>query len=64
MLARPVAFPYTTDMTAKTATERVKKMRREREALGLYRRELFAHDDDWHKLRQIAAKMVATRRKK
>ena len=37
---------------AKTTAERVEKLRQEREALGLRRRELYAHDDDWPKLQR------------
>lgn len=46
---------------AKTTSERVEKLRQEREALGLRRRELYAHDDDWPKLQESAAKMQRKR---
>jgi len=42
---------------AKNTSERVKKLRHERESLGLRRRELYAHDDDWPKLQELAAKL-------
>lgn len=47
--------------TAKTTSERVEKLRQEREALGLRRRELYAHDDDWPKLQELAAKLQRKR---
>lgn len=46
---------------AKTTSERVEKLRQEREALGLLRRELYAHDDDWPKLQELAAKLQRKR---
>lgn len=46
---------------AKTTSERVEKLRQEREALGLRRRELYAHDDDWPKLQELAAKLQRKR---
>lgn len=46
---------------AKTTAERVEKLRQEREALGLRRRELYAHDDDWPKLQELAAKLQRKR---
>lgn len=48
-------------MNAKTTSERVEKLRQEREALGLRRRELYAHDDDWPKLKELAAKLQRKR---
>ena len=48
-------------MTPKTTTERVEKLRQEREALGLRRRELYAHDDDWPRLQELAAKLQRKR---
>ena len=44
-----------------TTSERVEKLRQEREALGLRRRELYAHDDDWPKLQELAAKLQRKR---
>lgn len=48
-------------MNAKTTTERVEKLRQERADLGLKRRELYAHDDDWPKLQELAAKLQRKR---
>ena len=48
-------------MNAKTTSERVEKLRQEREALSLRRRELYAHDDDWPKLQELAAKLQRKR---
>lgn len=48
-------------MNAKTSSKRVEKLRQEREALGLRRRELYAHDDDWPKLKELAAKLQRKR---
>ena len=45
---------------AKATAERVEKLRQEREALGLRRRELYAHDD-WPKLQELAAKLQRKR---
>lgn len=44
-----------------TTTQRVDKLRQEREALGLRRRELYAHEDDWPKLQELAAKLQRKR---
>lgn len=46
---------------AKTTSERVDKLRQEREAMGLRRRELYAHDDDWPKLQELAAELQRKR---
>ena len=46
---------------AKTTSERVEKLRQERADLGLKRRELYAHDDDWPKLQELAAKLQRKR---
>lgn len=48
-------------MPAKTTSERVEKMRQEREALGMRRRELYVHDDDWPRLQELAVKMKRKR---
>jgi hypothetical protein len=48
-------------MTAKTNTQRADDLRERRELLGLKRREVYAHDDDWPALRERAAKMVDKR---
>lgn len=49
------------ELLPKTATERVEKLRQERADLGLKRRELYAHDDDWPKLQELAAKLQCKR---
>ena len=49
---------------AKTTSERVEKLRKEREALGLKRREMYAHDDDWPKLQELAANLQRRRERK
>ena len=53
---------------AKTTTERVAKLRANREALGLKRLEMYAHPDDWptikaraEKLQRKRARLVAKR---
>jgi len=46
---------------AKTTSERVEKLRQERADLGLKRREMYAHDDDWPKLQELAAKLQRKR---
>lgn len=48
---------------AKTTTERVDKLRKERLALGIKRRELHAHDDDWPAVQALAAKLQRRRAK-
>ncbi|KFB66147.1 hypothetical protein [Candidatus Accumulibacter vicinus] len=45
----------------KTTAERVEKLRQQRADLGLKRRELYAHDDDWPKLQELAAKLQRKR---
>ncbi len=50
-------------MTAKTSTERAAEVRARRDELGIKRREIYAHDDDWPALRERAAKMVDKREK-
>ena len=56
------ALGYVGGMSAaKTTSERVEKMRQEREAIGLRRRELYAHDDDWPKVREVASKLLRER---
>lgn len=51
-------------MTAKTTAERVSALRKLREALGLKRREVYAHDDDWPKIAALATSLQAKRNKK
>jgi hypothetical protein len=47
----------------KTTTERVDELRERREALGLKRRELYAHDDDWAQLAKLAMRLQMKRTK-
>ncbi len=48
---------------AKTASERVAKMRADRDALGLKRLELYAHPDDWPAIKALAEKLQRRRAK-
>ena len=52
---------YVYVVTPKTTSERVEKLRQERADLGLKRRELYAHDDDWPKLQELAATLQRKR---
>lgn len=47
----------------KTTSERVEKLRQERLELGLKRREVYAHDDDWPKIQELAEKLKQKRQK-
>jgi hypothetical protein len=49
--------------TAKTTSERVDKMRKERAALGLKRKEVYVHDDDWPQVLALAEKLQRRRAK-
>ena len=40
--------------TAKTVSERVAALRAARESQGLKRREVYAHADDWPKIKALA----------
>jgi len=51
-------------MQAKTTSERVEKLRQERLELGLKRREVYAHDEDWPKIQELAAKLQRKREAK
>jgi hypothetical protein len=51
-------------MTAKTPTERVAKLRADREAQGLKRLELYAHTDDWPAIKSLAEKLQRKREHK
>ena len=42
---------------AKTASERVAKLRADRDALGLKRLELYAHPEDWPAIKELAEKL-------
>jgi hypothetical protein len=44
-------------LVPKTASERVAKMRADRDALGLKRLELYAHPDDWPAIKALAEKL-------
>lgn len=46
---------------AKTTSERVAKMRADRDALGLKRLELYAHPEDWPAIKALAEKMQRKR---
>lgn len=46
---------------AKTTTERVAKLRADRDALGLKRLELYAHPDDAQQIKAYAAKLLKRR---
>lgn len=48
---------------AKTTSERVAKMRADRDALGLKRLELYAHPDDWPAIKALAEKLQRKRAK-
>ena len=50
-------------MTAKTPTERVAKLRADREAQGLKRLDLYAHTDDWPAIKALADKLQRKRTK-
>ncbi len=47
----------------KTTTERGRELRERREALGLKRRELYAHDDDWAQIVKLAMRLQMKRTK-
>jgi hypothetical protein len=49
---------------AKTTSERVAKLRADRDALGLKRLELYAHPDDWPAIKACAEKLQARRQRK
>lgn len=48
---------------AKTTGQRVEKLRQKREAIGIRRRELYAHEDDWPKLQELSAKLQRKRQR-
>ena len=48
---------------AKTASERVQKLRAERDALGLKRVEIYAHPDDCDKIKALAFTLNMKRQK-
>lgn len=48
---------------AKTTAKRVDELRERRDALGLKRREMYAHDDDWAQIVKLAMKLQMRRSK-
>ena len=48
---------------AKTTSERVAKLRADRDALGLKRLELYAHPEDWPAIKAVAEKLQRKRAK-
>jgi hypothetical protein len=50
-------------VNATTVKDRVQKMRAERDALGLKRLELYAHPDDWDKIKALAFTLNMKRQK-
>jgi hypothetical protein len=48
---------------AKTTAERVAALRAARDALGLRRRELYAHDEDWAQIVKLAMRLQMRRTK-
>lgn len=44
-----------------TSTPRTDKLRETRLALGLKRREVYAHDEDWPELRELAKRLRQAR---
>jgi hypothetical protein len=49
---------------AKTTSERVAKMRADRDALGLKRLELYARPEDWPAIKALAERLQRKRAKK
>jgi hypothetical protein len=49
--------------TAKTTNERVDKLRKERAALGLKRKELYTHPKDWPEIKALAMNLQSRRKK-
>ena len=47
----------------KTTGERVDKLRKNRAALGLKRKEVYVHDDDWPELLKLAKRLERRRAK-
>ena len=50
-------------LPAKTTSERVDKLRKDRAALGLKRKEVCVHDDDWPELLKLAKRLERRRAK-
>ena len=51
------------NVNSKTINERVRKLRKERTALGIERRETYAHDEDWPAIKALAEKLQRRRAK-
>lgn len=58
----PGTWPAETT-AAKTTAERVDKLRKDRAALGLKRKEAYVHDDDWPELLKLAKRLERRRAK-
>ena len=50
-------------LAPKTTSERVDKLRKDRAALGLKRKEVYVHDDDWPELLKMAKRLERRRAK-
>ena len=50
-------------LAPKTTSERVDKLRKDRDSLGLKRLELYAHPDDWPAIQALAKKLARKRGK-
>ena len=48
-------------MTARTLAQRQQDLRDRRESLGLKRREIYAHDEDWPRIQKIADRLKRKR---
>jgi hypothetical protein len=46
-----------------TSSERVDKLRKDRAAMGLKRKEVYVHDDDWPELLKLAKRLERRRAK-
>lgn len=46
---------------AKTTSERVDKLRKERASLGLVRKDVYVHPGDWHEVLLLVAKLQRRR---
>lgn len=51
-------------MTAKTTSQRIQALRKRLDELGLKRRELYAHDEDWPAIQALAVKLQRKREHK
>jgi hypothetical protein len=55
--------PQQDDTPVKTAAERLLALRARREALGLKRRDVYTHPDDWPTIKALAEKLQRRRAK-